>query len=575
MPPELIVALVVILAVVVFAVSWAIDAGRRDRQTVPAGRDLGPAPGAVAPTLVAVPSEPVPAAWGGTAVAPAPAPVAEPPAQGAADPPRAARASQSPMAAALESTALIDASTVDGPPVRFSDVAGLDHAIAELREIKDYLADPERFRRVGAELPRGILLWGEPGNGKTLLGRALAGEAGVPFYCISAAGFVEQYVGMGAARIRHVFDEVKAGPLPAILFIDELDAIGSKRTGGPSGDREFDHTLNQLLVELDGFATAPGLLILGATNRIELLDPALVRPGRFDRRLHIGRPDLEGRAAILRLHASDRPFSDDVDWDAVARHTAGLAAAELASMVNDACLLAARRNQVTVERDEVEEAMSRVATGTRSSRLISQSERRLISCHEAGHALLALLLEEVEVPARVSIVSRGHAESRSAWSLPGDRETLTRPELTNQLVVLLGGRAAELNESGEPSTRAEDDLDDAAKLARRMVERWAMTGRFELAGRDQDPVTRSRTETRSEPEVAGLLARAEQVARSTLAANVERLRAVSLALCERETLSIAEVATIAGLPAVRHHRVVEPTLAAVGPHDPARSAGAA
>ncbi len=450
-----------------------------------------------------------------------------------------------------------EASTLDGPKVTFADVAGLDEAIEELREVKEYLADPERFRALGAELPKGILLCGHPGNGKTLLAKALAGEAGVPFYFVSASSFVEQYVGLGAARIRSLFEQAKARDEPAIVFIDELDAIGVKRSGGSNGEREFDHTLNQLLVELDGFASSSGVLILGATNRPELLDPALVRPGRFDRRIHIDRPDFAGRLAILRLYAGRRPMSRQVDWDEIASQTTGLSGAELANIVNEASLLAARRHRTKITADEVEEAVARVSGGARSSRLIPEDEKRLIAYHEAGHALLSLLLKNVKLPPRVSIVPRASSSTKSAWSFGDDRTTLTKRELMAQLIVLLGGRASEVATFGEPSTRSEDDLDDAAKLARKMVERWAMTGRFELAGRDEDAVTRSRTESRSEPAVAKLLSQAEQAARSILRDNAARLVAVAEHLVHSETLTVAEMARVAGLPDPAAERVVE------------------
>ncbi len=516
--PELIFAVIAIIAVVGYAFYTTRSDGRRQGSAPPLPQRSGADGDRV----------PVPAGAAG---------------HGQAGPPSAP-----PETTELPPSGLLEASKLGGPRITFADVAGLEDAIAELREVKEYLADPQRFRRLGAELPRGILLCGHPGNGKTLLARALAGEAGVPFYFVSAASFIEQYVGLGAARIRQIFDEVRAGPLPAIVFIDELDAVGGKRTGGPSGDREFDHTLNQLLVELDGFAASSGVLILGATNREELLDPALIRPGRFDRRIHIERPDLPGREAILRLHASDRPFSRHVDWYEVAGHTTGLSGAELAGVVNDACLLAARRHRERVGVDEVEEAVARAGSGTRSSRVLDEPEKRLIAIHEAGHALLSLLLKHVEIPPRVSIVARGGAGTASVWSISRDREILTKRELMAQLIVLQGGRAAEMNTFGEPSTRAEDDLDDAAKLARQMIERWAMTGRFELAGRNDDAVTRSRTENRSEPAVARMLVRSEQAARTILGDNRARLRAIAEELLERETLSIVEVARVAGLP---------------------------
>jgi cell division protease FtsH len=377
-----------------------------------------------------------------------------------------------PMAAEHEST-------------RFSDLAGLDEAITELAEVREYLSDPERFKAVGADLPRGILLFGPPGCGKTLLARALAGETGVPFYNVSAASFVEQMVGLGSARVRQLFDEARKAA-PSIVFIDELDAIGRSRDNHSSGGQEFDHTLNQLLVELDGFGGSTGVLLIGATNRPELIDAALLRPGRFDRRIQVERPDRHGREQILRLHAEKRPVSLLVNWAEVATDTSGLNGAELANIVNESALLAARQRQDCIEPENVWEAVARVAAGTGSERLIRDDERHLRATHEAGHALLTLLLRGMRPPSRVSIVSRKGAFERSPWQSAADRETLTKRELMAQLIVLLGGRAAEILTFGEPSTQAEDDLQHAAALARRMVEVWAMTGRFELAGGQRD-----------------------------------------------------------------------------------------
>ena len=436
----------------------------------------------------------------------------------------------------------VDKADGTGRTVTFADVAGLEDAIAELREVTEYLSHPERFRSLGAELPRGILLYGMPGCGKTLLARAMAGETGVPFYFVSGTGFVEKFVGLGAARVRQLFEAAKRDA-PCIVFIDELDAIGRHRNADVSGEREFDHTLNQLLVELDGFLGASGVLILGATNRPELIDPALLRPGRFDRRIRVDRPDRDGREKILRLHARTRPISRRVDWADVAASTAGLTAAELASIVNEACLLAARRHRDRVGPDDVEEAMARVLAGTHTAKLMSEDEKQLVSVHEAGHALLSLLLRGVNPPARISIVSRANAFGRSPWSSAEDREVITKRELMAQLIVLLGGRAAEINIFGQPSTRSEDDLDHAAALSRRMVEKLAMTGRFELAGEaeSENGKKRGHEDSAGNREVRELLVRAEQAARTILRDNEHDLNRIAQELFERETLTAAEL----------------------------------
>ncbi len=430
--------------------------------------------------------------------------------------------------------------------VTFADVAGLDEAIAELREVVDYLRDPHRYQALGAELPKGVLLYGVPGCGKTLLARAVAGETGVPFFFVSATSFVEKFVGLGAARVRQLFDSAKQAA-PCIVFIDELDAIGRHRTADTSGEREFDHTLNQLLVELDGFLSAPGVMIIGATNRPELIDAALMRPGRFDRRIQIDRPDRNGREKILLVHAGRRPISRRIDWAEVAANTAGLSAAELANIVNEACLLAARRHRDRVAPEDVDEATSRVLGGTRSAKLMTDDEKELVSVHEAGHALLSVLLRGVKPPSRVSVVNRGVAFGRSPWSSADDREVLTKRELMAQLIVLLGGRAAEMNVFGQPSTRAEDDIEHAAALARRMVERLAMTGRYELAGKGDDRIG-GRDEADGGKEVRELLQRAEQAARTILGDNAADLRLVAETLVEQETLTANELQALIRRP---------------------------
>lgn len=437
--------------------------------------------------------------------------------------------------------------------LRFADVAGLDTAIDELREIAEYLSDPARFQALGATMPKGILLYGPPGCGKTMLARALAGETGVPFYSVSAASFVEQYVGLGAARVRELFEAAERHA-PSIIFIDELDAIGRNRNDSSGGTAEFDHTLNQLLVDLDGFRGSRGTLIVGATNRIELLDPALLRPGRFDRRISVDRPDREGREQILRLHARRRPFSAFVDWGQIAVQTVGLAPSELANIVNESALLAARRHSTTIEAEDVEEASVRQLSGSLGSDGIDDKSRWLIALHEAGHALLAHRLRGIVLPPRVSIVSRATTSDSSNWCPTEAREVLTKRDLLARLVLLLGGRAAELNVFGEPSTQGEDDLGHAATLARQMVERWGMTGRFELAGGRRPDNGIYLEGSAGGDEVRRLIAGAEVKARSILADNRRPLLNLARALGERESLSSGQVATvIAGsvLPARR------------------------
>ncbi len=438
------------------------------------------------------------------------------------------------------------------PQLTFDDVAGLDQAVAELQEIREYLASPERYEAVGARMPGGVLLHGPPGCGKTLLAKALAGEAGVTFFPVSAASFVEQFVGLGAARVRELFEQARKDA-PSIVFIDELDAVGRSREEGGAGSREFDNTLNQLLVELDGFEASSNVLILAATNRPELIDAALLRPGRFDRRIRIERPDLRGREQILRLHAKSRPFSEHVPWSKVAAETAGLTAAELATAVNEAALLAARRHQTTITPEDLDEALDRHVSGLPSSRRLSADEKRLLGVHEAGHALLTLLLRGVDPPPRVSILNRKAGFDSSTWAGRDEDETLSKKELMTRLIVLLGGRAAEFQIFGQPTTEAADDLKDAATLARRMVERWAMTGRYELAGgRDKVPYMEG---SAGGEEVRGLVSGAEAMAKSILADHEPSLRAFATALAERETLTATELADlhrrIVGMPASR------------------------
>lgn len=427
------------------------------------------------------------------------------------------------------------------PAVTFDCVAGLDGAITELQEVAEYLRDPGRFQALGAELPKGILLHGPPGCGKTLLAKALAGEAGVAFHSVSATEFVEQYVGTGAKRVRSLFQDAQKNA-PAIVFVDELDAIGRQRSDDNSGGHEFDHTLNQLLIELDGFLGHAGVVVIGATNRPELIDSALVRPGRFDRRVQLERPDPAARRSILELHAGTRPVSGDVDWEAVAANTAGVSAAELANLVNEAALLAARRQHTAVMPEDVDEAESRVLSGTPNDRRPQKRDEWFrVAVHEAGHAALSLVLRGIKPPARVSVIDRAGGAASSPWEQNDDRQTLTTRQLRTRLILLFGGRAAELQAFGEPSTRSEDDLEHAADLARRMVERWAMTGRYELAGTTDGQRTPYVEGSAGAQEVRELLAWAEQAARTILAERDGLLLTIAEALAKRETLSARQL----------------------------------
>lgn len=369
--------------------------------------------------------------------------------------------------------------TKDQPKVTFNDVAGVDEAIEELREIKEFLENPARFQQMGAKIPRGVLLFGPPGAGKTLLARAVAGEAGVPFFSISGSDFVEMFVGVGAARVRDLFEQAKANA-PAIVFVDEIDAVGRHRGAGLGGGHdEREQTLNQLLVEMDGFDTRTGVILMAATNRPDILDPALLRPGRFDRQIVIDRPDLRGREAILQVHARGKPLADEIDLSVLARRTPGFTGADLANVVNEAALLAARRDKKTVTMDEMEEAIDRVLAGPeRKSRVISEREKRVIAYHEAGHALVTWALPNTDPVHKVSIIARGAALGYTL-SLPlEDRFLVTRSELIDELAMLLGGRVAEELVFQDPTTGAQNDLERATKIARKMVCEYGMSERL-------------------------------------------------------------------------------------------------
>jgi cell division protease FtsH len=365
----------------------------------------------------------------------------------------------------------------EGTGVTFADVAGVDEAKDELREIVDFLSQPDKFRKLGARIPKGVLLVGPPGTGKTLLARAVAGEAHVPFFSLTGSDFVEMFVGVGAARVRDLFQQAQ-GKAPCIVFIDELDAVGKARgAGNLAGHDEREQTLNQLLAEMDGFDARKGLIIMAATNRPETLDSALLRPGRFDRQVLVDRPDVKGREEILRVHARGVKFNTDVDLKRVAALTPGMAGADLANLINEAALLAARRNKEAVTPSELNEAIERTIAGLeKKNRLLNAREKEIVAHHESGHALLAEILPTTDRVHKVSMIPRGYGALGYTMQLPlEDRYLMTRPELLDKITVLMGGRAAEKVVFDEISTGATDDLERATDLARRMVAQFGMS----------------------------------------------------------------------------------------------------
>jgi cell division protease FtsH len=364
----------------------------------------------------------------------------------------------------------------DMPKTTFTDVAGADEAIEELQEIKEFLQNPAKFQAIGAKIPKGVLLFGPPGTGKTLLARAVAGEAGVPFYSISGSDFVEMFVGVGASRVRDLFEQAKANA-PAIIFVDEIDAVGRHRGAGLGGGHdEREQTLNQMLVEMDGFDVKGGVIMIAATNRPDILDPALLRPGRFDRQIAVDRPDMEGRKAILRVHAKGKPFSPDVDLDTIARRTPGFTGADLANVINEAALLTARNDRKAINDDFLEEAIDRVIAGPeRKTRVMSDKEKKVTAYHEGGHALVAWALPHSAPVHKVTILSRGRSLGHTLVLPVEDKYTQTRSEMVDTLAYALGGRAAEELVFHEPTTGAGNDIEKATGLARSMVTEYGMS----------------------------------------------------------------------------------------------------
>ncbi|GAG64158.1 unnamed protein product, partial [marine sediment metagenome] len=437
------------------------------------------------------------------------------------------------------------------PKVTFKDVAGIDEAEEEVEEIIEFLRSPAKFKKLGAKIPRGVLLYGPPGAGKTLLARAIAGEAGVPFFSISGSDFVEMFVGVGASRVRDLFKQAKANA-PCIIFMDEIDAVGRHRGAGLGGGHdEREQTLNQLLVEMDGFDQNLGIIMIAATNRPDILDPALLRPGRFDRRIVVDRPDILGREDILKVHARGKPWAKDVDIKVVARRTPGFVGSDLANLVNEAALLASRKGKKEIGMEELEAAIDRVIAGPeRKSRLISEKEKEIIAYHESGHALVAKLLPNCDPVHKVSIIPRGNATLGYTLQLPTqDRYLISKLELMDKLSVLLGGRVAEDIVFKDVTTGAQNDLERATKLARQMVTEYGMSdtigpitlGRKEhqiFLGRDisQERDYSEEIANKIDKEVKKIVESAYTRAKDILIKNKRKLKKIARNLMERETL---------------------------------------
>ncbi len=456
----------------------------------------------------------------------------------------------------------------DMPKSTFTDVAGCEEAIEELGEIKEFLSEPAKFQAVGAKIPKGVLLYGPPGTGKTLLARAVAGEASVPFYSISGSDFVEMFVGVGASRVRDLFEQAKENA-PAIVFIDEIDAVGRHRGAGMGGGHdEREQTLNQLLVEMDGFDVRGGVILIAATNRPDVLDPALLRPGRFDRQIQVDAPDLAGRHEILRVHARGKPMAPDLDLQGVARRTPGFTGADLANVLNEAALLTARSNQKLITRESLDEAIDRVIAGPqRRTRLMSEKEKLITAYHEGGHALVAAALPGNDPVHKITILPRGRALGYTMVLPDSDRYSQPRSQMLDQLAYMLGGRAAEELIFHDPTTGAGNDIEKATGLARAMVTQYGMTerlGAIKLGESGSEPfLGRDMGSTRNysedvaaavDEETKRLLAVAHQEAFDILEENRDVLDALVLELLDKETLDKEQVARVFEPLRIRPHR---------------------
>ncbi|MDX9871827.1 MAG: ATP-dependent zinc metalloprotease FtsH [Clostridia bacterium] len=448
--------------------------------------------------------------------------------------------------------------TDDKKRVTFADVAGTDEAKEELEEVVEFLKQPKKFTELGAKIPKGVLLFGAPGTGKTLLARAVAGEAGVPFFTISGSDFVEMFVGVGASRVRDLFEQAKKNS-PCIVFIDEIDAVGRQRGAGLGGGHdEREQTLNQLLVEMDGFSVNEGIIIIAATNRPDILDPALLRPGRFDRQIIVDIPDVKGRKDILEVHSKGKPLEEEISLDVLARRTPGFTGADLANLFNEAALLAARRNRKKISMEELEDSVERVIAGPeKKSRTISDYEKKLVSYHEAGHALVATLLPHTDPLHKVSIIPRGRAGGYTLLLPKEDRRYMTRSQLFSQITMLLGGRVAEKLFLEEISTGAQNDLERATELVRKMITEFGMSDELGplTFGRKQEQVFLGRDISRDrnyseavaysiDKEARHIMDECFKKAETLLKDNSEFLHQIAQTLMEKETIEADEFAAM-------------------------------
>ena len=450
-------------------------------------------------------------------------------------------------------------STGDKVKVSFNDVAGADEAKEELAEVVEFLQHPKKFNDIGARIPKGVLLFGPPGTGKTLLAKAVAGEAGVPFFSISGSDFVEMFVGVGASRVRDLFAQAKKNA-PCIVFIDEIDAVGRQRGAGLGGGHdEREQTLNQLLVEMDGFAANEGIIIIAATNRPDILDPALLRPGRFDRQIVVDKPDVKGRLAILQVHTKGKPIAKDVDLDVLARRTPGFTGADLSNLVNEAALLSARRNKREIAMGELEESIERVMAGPeRKSKVMSDDEKRLTAYHEGGHALVGMLLKHADPVHKVTIIPRGRAGGYTLMLPKEDRSYATRSELIDRLKVAMGGRVAEEITLNEISTGASQDIQQASRIVRAMIMQYGMSSVLGpiaygegsdhqvFLGRDFSSQRNYSEEVAGEidKEVHRYMEEAYDECKKILIENRDKLERIAAALMDKETLTAAELKAI-------------------------------